>query len=115
MSPAARNAPAVAELEQLSSGLGGWVAVGILAVIVPAEAARSLPPGSCLAGLRVTHCGHGADVGVLPHAGLPRRAVGAAAVAISAGAVPFRRAEALPATGVGYLLMPGAAVGMPME
>jgi len=31
--------------------LGGWAALGILAVIVPVEAARSLPPGSGLAGL----------------------------------------------------------------
>jgi len=31
--------------------LGGWAALGILAVIVPVEAARSLPPGSSLAGL----------------------------------------------------------------
>ena len=31
--------------------LGGWAALGILAVIVPAEALRSLPPGSSLAGL----------------------------------------------------------------
>jgi hypothetical protein len=31
--------------------LGGWAALGILAVIVPVEAARSLPPGSCLVGL----------------------------------------------------------------
>lgn len=31
--------------------LGGWAAVGILAVIVPVQAARSLPPGSSLAGL----------------------------------------------------------------
>ena len=30
---------------------GGWAALGILAVIVPVEAARSLPPGSSLAGL----------------------------------------------------------------
>jgi hypothetical protein len=44
-----------------------------------------------------------------------RYAVGAAAVGVSAGAVPFLRAEALPVTGVGYLLMPGAAIGMPME
>ena len=31
--------------------LGGWTALGILAVLVPAEAARSLPPGAGLAGL----------------------------------------------------------------
>jgi hypothetical protein len=31
--------------------LGGWAALGILAVIVPVDAARSLPPGSGLAGL----------------------------------------------------------------
>ena len=31
--------------------LGGWAALGILAVIVPVEAARSLPPGSGLVGL----------------------------------------------------------------
>jgi hypothetical protein len=31
--------------------LGGWAALGILAVIVPVEAARSLPPGSGPAGL----------------------------------------------------------------
>ena len=31
--------------------LGGWAALGILAVTVPAEALRSLPPGSSLAGL----------------------------------------------------------------
>ena len=31
--------------------LGGWAALGILAVIVPVEAAQSLPPGSHLAGL----------------------------------------------------------------
>jgi ferredoxin-NADP reductase len=31
--------------------LGGWAALGILAVIVPVEAARSLPPGSSLVGL----------------------------------------------------------------
>jgi len=31
--------------------LGGWAALGILAVIVPVEATRSLPPGSSLAGL----------------------------------------------------------------
>jgi hypothetical protein len=31
--------------------LGGWAALGILAVIVPVEAARSVPPGSCPAGL----------------------------------------------------------------
>ncbi|MGH3522383.1 MAG: hypothetical protein ACRDU4_06040 [Mycobacterium sp.] len=31
--------------------LGGWAALGILTVIVPVEAARSLPPGSNLAGL----------------------------------------------------------------
>ena len=31
--------------------LGGWAALGILAVIVPVEAARSLPPGSGFAGL----------------------------------------------------------------
>jgi hypothetical protein len=31
--------------------LGGWAALGILAVIVPVEAARSLPPGSCLVGV----------------------------------------------------------------
>ncbi|HEY7274633.1 MAG TPA: hypothetical protein VH594_01640 [Trebonia sp.] len=31
--------------------LGGWAALGILAVIVPVDAARSLPPGSSLAGL----------------------------------------------------------------
>lgn len=30
---------------------GGWTALGILAVLVPAEAARSLPPGASLAGL----------------------------------------------------------------
>jgi hypothetical protein len=31
--------------------LGGWAALGILAIIVPLQAARSLPPGSSLAGL----------------------------------------------------------------
>jgi hypothetical protein len=31
--------------------LGGWAALGILAVIVPVQAARSLPPGSGLPGL----------------------------------------------------------------
>ena len=31
--------------------LGGWVALGILAVIVPVQAAGSVPPGSGLAGL----------------------------------------------------------------
>jgi hypothetical protein len=51
----------------------------------------------------------------LPLAAAQRYAVGAAAVGVSAGAVPFLRAEALPVTGVGYLLMPGAAIGMPME
>src|SRR6516225_498458 len=30
---------------------GGWAALGILAVLVPLQAARSLPPGSGLAGL----------------------------------------------------------------
>jgi ferredoxin-NADP reductase len=36
---------------ELVHRLGGWAALVILAVIVPVEAARSLPPGSCLAGL----------------------------------------------------------------
>ena len=31
--------------------LGGWAALGILVAVVPVEAARSLPPGSSLAGL----------------------------------------------------------------
>jgi hypothetical protein len=31
--------------------LGGWAALGILAVLIPVQAARSLPPGSGLAGL----------------------------------------------------------------
>jgi hypothetical protein len=31
--------------------LGGWTVLGILAVLVPAEAAQSLPPGSGLTGL----------------------------------------------------------------
>lgn len=36
---------------ELVHRLGGWAALGILAVIVPVQAARSLPPGSSPAGL----------------------------------------------------------------
>jgi hypothetical protein len=36
---------------ELVHRLGGWAAVGILAVIVPVQAAQSLPPGASLAGL----------------------------------------------------------------
>jgi hypothetical protein len=36
---------------ELVHRLGGWTALGILAVIAPVQAAQALPPGSSLAGL----------------------------------------------------------------